>query len=184
MPESQANPIPTTFQKTCERADCGRAFETVDDWRIVCPLCASISQGAAEIELKEKWLAEEIAKYAIVKDVVARLRAASIMPLKLLSNISDAVIVVPRDRAQWLEISMAVHDLLPAGDWKRSQVYNQPRLEYKKEIPIGEKLRPVTFTIGDVEPPPSCKIVYENVLVPARVEKKAKLVCDDAKEGA
>jgi len=65
------------------------------------------------------------------------------------------------------------------GKWdKKVEDFYPDKIRYEQEIAIPENFR-TGFKIiaAQVPPPPSCRIVEEEVLVPARVEKRKRIVC-------
>lgn len=56
------------------------------------------------------------------------------------------------------------------GRWKREGV--EDRINYSMEAATG-----VVIRCYKGQPPPNCKIEYEEVKIPARTERRAKMVC-------
>lgn len=91
--------------------------------------------------------------------------------------------------------------LIFGGEWKKEvNDYNKDRMDYVQEIPhplrdqtqdtirdeenegqmVENKFqRKFSFIVSQVEPPPSCKIVEEEVDVPARKEMRKRIVCNE-----
>lgn len=74
----------------------------------------------------------------------------------------------------------AILSRIKGGKWSKCKNSNESSLNYisEREIVPGVK-----FRIWGAEPPPSCKLVEEDVLVeavPAHIEKRFRMVCDYA----
>lgn len=59
-----------------------------------------------------------------------------------------------------------------SGDWEKT--FDQ----YSKKVRYSTMHNDIEFVV-ETEPPASCKVVEEEVHVPARTEKRARLVCKD-----
>lgn len=66
---------------------------------------------------------------------------------------------------------------LSGGKWEKNVNMSGNSIDYvsEKEFAPGMK-----FRLWSAEPPPSCKMVSEEVAVPARIENRWKMVCSDA----
>jgi len=69
---------------------------------------------------------------------------------------------------------------LPGKTWSRTPHYSGEGLVYSLEIPHPAPYfdgQTMQFVVTTKELPPSCTIVYEEVEEPARIVKRAKIVC-------
>lgn len=72
------------------------------------------------------------------------------------------------------EEAKAIRAKLPKGlKWRKELCGDQSTLNYSTVV------EGVTIRLWSTPPPPSCKIVYEEILIPARTERIPKLVCKE-----
>lgn len=64
------------------------------------------------------------------------------------------------------------------GKWDKTPSHNGDRIDYQT------KVEGVILRVWAGEPPPTCRIVEEEVFIPARVEKRRKMVCTEPVEQA
>jgi hypothetical protein len=83
-----------------------------------------------------------------------------------------------------IELSHATREELIAfltafgGDWdKKVADYYPDKMTYEQEFSVGDLK--YTIKASNVPPPPSCKIVEEEVVVPEHKEMKKKIVCKE-----
>ncbi len=76
-------------------------------------------------------------------------------------------------RAQVVDILVAF-----GGKWSKALAFDSSTINYEQPIDGGLVLR-----LYHAEPPPSCQLVEEDVVIPAqpeRIEKRTRLVCKEA----
>jgi len=81
------------------------------------------------------------------------------------------------DRPTREEIELALKTF-SGGKWNKTlSGIEPPAISYESPHFFGQHI-PLRLWAG--QPPPSCHIEYEEVMVPARTERRAKLVCKEA----
>lgn len=146
---------------------------------IVCALCRGTEAMAQEI----KNTCESIPRLLktqvfMVGELMPALRKAGIFPKLVTAQWAGYVTVRPFDREQGMKLAGALgHLVTPKHSWKKEQEYQEAF--FKLSGRLERDGISIDLVISGVAPSEACVITYEEVDVPARKEKRAKIVCKE-----
>jgi hypothetical protein len=179
---------PETWKGPCEA--CGVTVEVRErtHWKmavrdyasyIVCAVCRAGRQAQDRVAECEKALHEATEGSAFLEhQVLPLVRASGIEAAYLILDYYGGVRIRVHDREDGLRLCGVLGGLLiDRHRWKKEQEYNAATFQLHGEVQVGKAT--VKITIANVAPSPSCRIVTEEIDVPARKEKRVKVVCGD-----
>lgn len=145
-----------------------------------CVFCKAADGLEHELQRQREVMRDSILAGNVMTECAARLRAAGIVPDDLFMITWDVSVVI-RDHATALRATAILGDLLvKPNSWDRRQHNDiSPDMVYHGRAKGSESS---DIKIMGVPPPDSCRVVMEEVEVPARTVKKYKVVCGDAKK--
>lgn len=147
---------------------------------VICALCECVRASQFSIEESIKNLPKMMqTKVFMDGEVLPILRKAGVFPKSAYSHYAGYITIRPFDREQGMRIAGLLGGLLvTARHWRKEQEYNEAFFKLQGEVKRGDLS--ITLVINGVAPSESCTVTYEEVDVPARKEKRAKIVCKEA----
>lgn len=142
-----------------------------------CVFCNAADGLEYELQRQREVMRDSIAAGDIMKECARRLREAGIVPDNMFMMTWDVHIVI-RDHAKALRATALLGDLLvKSNSWDRRQNGDtSPDMVYHGRLKGTESSN---IKIMGVPPPDTCRVVVEEVEVPARKVKRYKVVCGD-----
>lgn len=146
----------------------------------ICALCECMRSSQFSIEESIKSLPRMVrTKLFMDSEVLPILRKAGVFPKSAYSHYAGYVTIRPFDREQGMRIAGLLGGLLvTARHWSKEQEYNEAFFKLQGTVKRGDL--EITLVINGVAPSESCTVTYEEVDVPARKEKRAKITCKEA----
>lgn len=133
-----------------------------------------------DVKEREKWVEEAVVFHEFAVAACELLRKDNIFPKRMSKLLSDDLSIYPKDREEARQIRHALRTLVDDTQWKRKlDILNKDKMQYWADATWtdGEKQYKFEIYLRSVMPPESCKIVYDEVEVPATVRRDARLVC-------
>lgn len=163
----------------CYRKTPGQEFAYT--YELVCAACRSAESAEnmlreAHVSLQKK---QAVHAYMVVC-VYPALRKAGLSPKYVMLDYSGDIGLQCHDREEGMALAGALGHLLDKKNlWDKKQEYDEATLRLSGRITLSREIVAEIVIMG-VPPSPACRIVWEEIDVPASKRKRAKIVCDDA----